>query len=168
MIEFARELGTSGLSVAIQSALWLTPLLQGIHIIMVGIVFVSVLMLVLRILGRIRTDEPLEQTWARFAPWLWSALVIMALSGVVLLIGEPLRQATALSFWLKMGLIVVAITSVLGLRRATAHVTGTAIPGGTRLAAAVVLLVWVLIIFLGRAIAYDAEVWGAWSLVRFK
>jgi hypothetical protein len=168
MFDFARELGTSPLSVGIQSALWLTPLLQGIHIIMVGIVFVSVLVLVLRIHGRIRADEPFEQTWARFAPWMWWALVVMAVTGLLLIIGEPLRQATALSFWLKMGLVAIAIASVLGLRRATVNVAGNGIPRGTRLAATVVLLAWVLIIFLGRAIAYDAEVWGSWSLVRFK
>ena len=51
MFELARQLGTSGLSQAIQSTLWLTPLLQAIHILMIGIVFISVLMVVLRING---------------------------------------------------------------------------------------------------------------------
>jgi hypothetical protein len=26
------------------------------------------------------------------------------------------------------------------------------------------ILIWILIIFLGRAIAYDVEVWGTWHL----
>ncbi|HMA11503.1 MAG TPA: DUF6644 family protein [Steroidobacteraceae bacterium] len=164
MFELARQLGTTGLSQAIQSTLWLTPLLQAIHILMIGIVFVSVLMVVLRIHGRVRADEPFEATWARFAPWMWWALAVMAATGVVLIIGEPVREARALSFWLKMGLILVGVFSVLGLRRAASGVTGSAIPAGTRFAAVVVLVVWIFIIFLGRAIAYDAEVWGRWSL----
>jgi len=167
MFEFARWLGSTKLSIAIQSTLWLTPLLQAIHIVMIGIVFVSVLMIVLRIHGRVRADEPFDQVWRRFAPWLWSALVVMALTGAVLIVSEPMREAKALSFWLKMLLIAAAILSVVGLRRATAGVAGPAVPAHTRHAAKLVLLVWILIIFLGRAIAYDAEVWGHLSLGRY-
>jgi uncharacterized membrane protein SirB2 len=164
MLEFARQLGTTGLSQTIQSTLWLTPLLQAIHILMIGVVFVSVLMLVLRILGRFRADEPFTATWERFAPWMWRALAVMAATGVVLIIGEPLREASALSFWLKMALILVGVVSVLGLRRAASGYTHARLPFGTRLAAALVLVVWIAIIYLGRFIAYDAEVWGSWSL----
>ena len=165
MFEFARWLGSSPLSIGIQSVSWLTPLLQAIHIVMIGIVFVSVLMIVLRIHGRVRADEPFIRTWERFAPWLWTALSVMAATGLVLIIGEPVREATALSFWLKMILIAVAVASVLGLRRAVAGVAGPTIPPATRHAAKLVLLIWVLIIFLGRAIAYDVEVWRSLSLV---
>jgi hypothetical protein len=164
MFEFARWLGGTGLSQTIQSALWLTPLLQAIHIVMIGIVFVSVLMIVLRIHGRVRADEPFVQTWERFAPWLWCGLAVMAVTGIILGIGEPVRQASALSFWLKMSLIVIAVLSVLGLRRAVARVAGPTIPASTRFAATLVLLAWIAIIFLGRAIAYDVEVWGGLSL----
>ena len=164
MFEFARWLGSTPLSIGIQSVSWLTPLLQAVHIVMIGIVFVSVLMIVLRIHGRVRADEPFFQTWQRFAPWLWSALSIMAVTGLILTLGEPVREATALSFWLKMILIAVAVVSVIGLRRAVAGVAGPTIPSPTRHAAKLVLLVWILIIFLGRAIAYDIEVWGALSL----
>lgn len=164
MLELARQLGSTGLSQAIQSTLWLTPLLQAIHILMIGIVFISVLMVVLRILGRYRADEPFTATWERFAPWMWWALAVMAATGLVLIIGEPLREASALSFWLKMALILVGVLSVLGLRRAASGFTGASMPFGTRLAATVVLVVWIAIIYLGRSIAYDAEIWGSWSL----
>lgn len=164
MLELARRLGTTGLSESIQSTLWLTPLLQAIHILMIGIVFVSVLVVVLRINGRIRTDEPFAATWARFSPWLKWALVVMAATGVVLCIGEPVREATALSFWLKMALILVGVLGVLALRRAALGVSGAVMPRGLRLAAVALLLAWICIIYLGRAIAYDAEVWGGWSL----
>jgi hypothetical protein len=164
MFELAQQLGTSRLSQAIQSTLWLTPLLQAIHILMIGIVFISVLMVVLRIQGRIRVDEPFDATWSRFSPWMKWALVVMAATGLVLCIGEPLREAKALSFWLKMALILVGVIALLGLRRAASRVNGNSMPGGIRFASVVVLVVWIAIIYLGRSIAYDAEVWGSWSL----
>ena len=59
MIEFAEWLGTTPLSIGVQSRSWLTPLLQSIHILMIGVVFVSILVVALRVLGRVRTDESL-------------------------------------------------------------------------------------------------------------
>lgn len=164
MFELARQLGSTGLSQAIQSTLWLTPLLQAIHILMIGVVFITVLVVVLRIHGKVRTDEPFDATWSQLAPWMWRALAVMAATGLVLIIGEPVREASSLSFWLKMGLILVGVFALLGLRSAASRASGDAAPGAVRFASLVVLVVWIAIIYLGRAIAYDAEVWGSWSL----
>jgi hypothetical protein len=167
MLELAEWLGTTPLSVAIQSTLWLTPLLQSIHILMIGVVFTIVLVLALRVLGRVRADEPLAEIYDRFAPWFWCALVVMFLTGLVLSIGEPVREATALSFWIKMTLIVVGVVSALVFGRT---VRAAAAPGGhvyagrARTVAVVTVAMWMFIIFLGRAIAYDVEVWGSWHL----
>src|SRR6516164_5288348 len=106
--EFAAWLETTGLSVKVQSITWIIPVLQSIHILMIGVVFVSSLMITLRVVGSMRTDEPFATVWARFAPWMWSGLVVMALTGLVLIIGEPLREFSALSFWLKMLLLVIS------------------------------------------------------------
>ncbi|RPI64496.1 MAG: hypothetical protein EHM50_00555, partial [Lysobacterales bacterium] len=160
MFEFAEWLGSTPLSVAIQSRLWLTPLLQTIHITMVGIVFVSMLCVALRVLGKMRADEPLAEVWHRFAPWFWAALGVMAGTGLVLVIGEPVRQATALSFWLKMALLAIGVISALAFGRAikaavTAGVVNPAPSGRARVVAVATILLWVAIIFLGRWIAYD-------------
>lgn len=166
MLSFAEWLGSSPLSVAIQSRLWLTPLLQSIHILMIGVVFVSVLVVSLRVLGRMRADEPLPEVWQRFAPWFWASLGVMLLTGVVLTIGEPVREVSSTSFWLKMALIVVGCGSAAYFGRTVAAVgPGTfEASSGTRFVAIATVVVWLAIIYLGRAIAYDVEVWGSWHL----
>jgi hypothetical protein len=167
VFEFAEWLGSTPLSVAIQSRLWLTPLLQTIHITMIGIVFVSMLIVALRVLGQVRTDEPLADVWHRFAPWFWAALGVMAGTGLVLTIGEPVRQVSALSFWLKMALIAVGIASAVYFGRTVnaVVVTADARPtSGARFVAIATILLWVAIIFLGRSIAYDVEIWESWHL----
>ena len=167
MFEFAEWLGTTPLSVAIQSTLWVTPLLQSIHILMIGVVFTIVLVLALRVLGRVRADEPLAEIYERFAPWFWAALCVMFLTGLVLSVAEPVREARALSFWIKMTLIVVGIvTSVIFGRtvRAAAGPGGDVYSGRARVVAVAAVGMWLFIIFLGRAIAYDVEVWGSWHL----
>ena len=158
MQHFAQWLQATPLSIAIQSTSWLIPLLQSIHIVMIGLVFVAVLLLVLRVLGLARTDELPSVVWSRFAPWLRRGVIVLALTGLVLIIGEPVREFTAISFWLKMLLLALGLSAiaVLGkaLRRDALASRGLAV---------LTLLVWIAVIFFGRAIAYDVEVWGALS-----
>jgi uncharacterized protein DUF6644 len=167
--EFAEWLGSTPLSVAIQSRLWLTPLLQTIHIVMIGVVFVSMLSVALRVLGQVRTDEPLAEVWHRFAPWFWTALGVMAGTGLVLTISEPVREVSALSFWIKMALIVVGVASALYFGRTVATAAGvgavtSVYSGRARVVAVATIVLWVAIMFLGRWIAYDVEIWESWHL----
>src|SRR5690606_8073293 len=132
---------------------------------MIGVVFVSILMVALRVLGKMRTDETLAQVWQRFAPWMWGGIVVMTVTGALLVIGEPVREFTALSFWIKMALIVVGVVSAaLFGRAARAAADGPAeVSSGMRSMAVGTIVLWLAIIFLGRAIAYDREVWGSLS-----
>lgn len=169
MFSFAEWLGTTSLSVGVQSRLWLTPLLQSIHILMIGVVFTTILVVALRVLGRMRADEPLAEIWQRFSPWFWASLGVMAGTGIVLSIGEPVRQITALSFWLKMGLLAIGLLSAAYFGRVVGAAAGggggvAEFSGGARFVAVGTVVLWLLIIFLGRAIAYDVEVWGSWHL----
>jgi hypothetical protein len=166
--DFAEWLGSTPLSVAIQSRLWLTPLLQTIHILMIGVVFVSMLSVALRVLGQVRTDEPLAEVWHRFAPWFWTALGVMAGTGLILTISEPVREVSALSFWIKMTLIVIGVASALYFGRTVATAGVGAVTsvysGRARVVAVATIVLWVAIMFLGRWIAYDVEIWESWHL----
>src|SRR5215471_3166300 len=162
--DFAAWLQATDLSVKVQSISWIIPLLQSIHITMIGIVFVSSLMITLRVVGSVRADESFAAVWSRFAPWMWGGLIVMALTGLPLIVAEPVREFTAVSFWLKMALIVISVTSIVVFGRtvrpeALASVTAEFSPGRKAAAVATVVL-WLAIIFLGRAIAYDGAVWG--------
>ena len=166
MFEFAAWLQATPLSVAIQSTLWVTPVLQSIHIVMIGIVLVTMLIIAARVLGHMYTDEPLAVVWARFAPWVWTALVVMACTGLVLSISEPIRQVSAMSFWIKMTLIVIGVSSGVYFGRAIARAGAQAgEPGGAaRFAAMFTILLWLTVAFMGRSIAYDVELWESWHL----
>ncbi len=126
-------------------------------------------MIALRVLGRVRTDEPFGEVWRRFAPWMWSGLVVMAVTGLVLVVGEPVREFTALSFWLKMALLAIGVATTVMFGRSLrpamlAAAQGPEFSPATKAATVATLVLWLAIIFLGRAIAYDVEVWGSLSL----
>jgi hypothetical protein len=163
VLELAERLQHSHLSVAIQSQLWLTPALQALHILMIGVVFGGVLLIALRALGLMRADEPFVVVWQRFAPWIWVGLVVMLVTGAVLIVGEPVREASATSFWVKLALIVLGTAGLLSLRHVVVAGPGSsflASSGSRRTIAIVILAIWLLVIFFGRAIAYDAEIWS--------
>lgn len=166
---FAEWLQATPLSTWFQTTTWAVPLLQSIHIVGIGVVFVSSAMIALRVLGRMRADEPFTAVWSRFAPWMWYGLVVMVVTGILLVIGEPVREFSALSFWLKMTLLAISVTGTALLGRALRPAAvparaGAGFSAGAKSAAVGLMTLWVAIIFLGRAIAYDVEVWGALSL----
>jgi hypothetical protein len=160
--ELAQWLQSTSASETIQSVSWLIPLIQSIHIVTIGIVFVSSLMIALRVLGRMRADEPFADVWNRFAPWMWTGLAIMAVTGLTLVIGEPVREFTAVSFWVKMTLLAIGVTGTALLGHSLKPVAIDAkFSAGARTGAAALVVLWLTVIFLGRAIAYDVEVWGS-------
>jgi prepilin signal peptidase PulO-like enzyme (type II secretory pathway) len=166
LLEIATWLQSTSLSVAIQSHGWVVPTLQSLHILMIGIVFISIVMIALRVLGRVRVDEPMASVWGRFAPFLWGGVLLMVVTGVLLTLSEPVREFMTLSFRLKMGLLVVGVVSAAAFGR-TVRVGGVEqeppFPARVRFAAVATMLLWLVIILLGRAIAYDDVVWGSWS-----
>ncbi|HTT02905.1 MAG TPA: hypothetical protein VMG11_12545 [Steroidobacteraceae bacterium] len=167
MHAFADWLQATALSSSIKSASWLIPLLQSIHILTIGVVFVSSLMIVLRVLGYMRNDEAVGEVWQRFAPWMWGGVIVMGLTGLTLVVAEPVREFTTVSFWIKMLLVAVAVTGNALYGRSLMRVKRPAavdFPLSAKAASLAIALVWLAIIFLGRAIAYDKEVWGSLSL----
>jgi hypothetical protein len=169
MLAFAQWLEMTPISVTIKSIEWIVPLVQSIHIVTLAIVFVSLAMIALRVIGWMRMDQAFGVVMARFAPWIRNGLVVLLATGLTLVLGEPIRQLMSLSFWLKMALLLIGVTTAVAFQRslAPAVVAGGADPqfsAVTKSAAVATVILWLAIIFLGRAIAYDVEVWGALSL----
>jgi uncharacterized membrane protein SirB2 len=168
MLDFAQWLGQTRISLAIQTNLWVIPTVQSIHIAAIGVVMSSVFMLDLRIFGWAGMDETPSQTAHRFAPWLWGALGVLLVTGVLMIVGEPVRELLSLSFWLKMSLIIVGAALAAGFqmtlgRHGRDWEESFVNRRTTKCLAMVTFVVWCGIVILGRLIAYD-HVWGRWSL----
>jgi hypothetical protein len=165
---FAEWLSTTFPSVFIQEHnSWAIPAIQSIHIIGIAMVMGSVLMIDLRILGWAGRDQTLRQTTSRFGPWLTASLWLMLVTGILMVIGEPVRELVTFSFWLKMALVAVGtiVASMFqgALRRHERQWEDTLVHRPSIKGLAILtFLIWACIIVLGRLIAYD-HVWGAWS-----
>ena len=112
--EFCDWLSKTPVSVAFQSANWFVPLVQTVHIVAIGILLTTVYVLSFRLLGLTRGGQPLAALAARSAPWVWAALCVLLLTGVLLTITEPAREILNWAFRVKM-LLVAALAIILML-----------------------------------------------------
>ena len=162
--QFAEWLSTTAPSVFIQNHnSWAIPTIQSIHIVGIAIVLGSVFMIDLRLLGWAGMDQTLRQTTNRFGPWLMGALWLMLATGILMVIGEPVRELMTFSFWLKMFLVAVGTVIAAVFQRTVRKYEGdpvTSVP--LKSLAVLTFLIWACIIALGRLIAYD-HIWGTWS-----
>ena len=150
----------TALSQSIQTAGWVVPTVQTIHILAIAVVASSALMLDLRLIGVFWANRPLEAVKARFLPLVWWPLLVLLATGVIMIIAEPARSLKNPAFQLKMGLLIAAliVTSLFQLlhRRNTAFGDARGPRAAAVTLAVVSILLWSSIIFAGRWIAYFA------------
>jgi hypothetical protein len=162
MHDLALWLASTSISRDVQRILWIIPLLQSIHILAIAMVLSSVVMVEARILGLVHS-QTLSQTAHRFVPWLWTGLVLLALTGLVLIIGEPRRTLdNNPAFLLKMVLLAFALAVTLAfqgsLRRNLAFWEDKPQRNTlTTVLAVVALVLWCAVAVAGRWIAYVRE-----------
>lgn len=145
---------------------WLVPGVQSIHIVGIAIIMGSLFMVALRILGWAGTDQTLRQTTERFGPWVMWALVLQLVTGIVMIVTEPVRELVNFSFWTKM--VFVAIGAALagifliGFPKHEQRWEALVNSKTFKSLAIVTFVIFLCIIVLGRLIAYD-HIWGSWS-----
>jgi len=151
----------------IQKTLWVIPVTQTIHILSVAMVFCSVVMIEFRILG-VTNSQTIAQTAHRFVPWIFGGIVVLAVTGSILIIGEPKRSLPSYEFQMKMMYLVVAVAFTIAFVRSVrehapvweAAGGGTTIASGRTLVnalALVALVVWSMVVIYGRWIAYTVQ-----------
>jgi uncharacterized membrane protein SirB2 len=154
--EFCTWLSNTALSQHIQDAFWIIPTVQTVHIVAIAIVMTSMAMLDLRLVGIAGRRQSLQDMAARFLPWVWVTLVVLLCSGTILIIGEPGRELQSNMFWIKMSLLVCALTLTLIFQTLLRRRKGfwESHRAAAVLLGSVSLLLWVGIVGAGRWIAY--------------
>ena len=92
------------------------PLINVMHILALVVVFGSLLIVDLRLLGRGMTQQPVASVARAARPWLIGALICMLLTGLPQILSLPIRQYYSPFFWLKMRLLLVALIFTFTLR----------------------------------------------------
>ena len=155
-------LEASGLGQAMRQWLWLYPAVEVVHIVGIGLLFGSIAILDLRLLG-FSKSIPAKRLAGHVLPWTAGAFLLIVPSGLMMFTAHASDFISSPVFALKMCLILGA-----GLNAALFHaivfpsvdvwdseeMRKLGPPPSARVSAAVSLAIWVSVIACGRLLAY--------------
>ena len=148
----------SALGQAMRQWLYLYPAVETLHIVGIALLFGSIAVFDLRLLGLSRSI-PVRRLAGHTLPWTAGAFVLIVPSGFAMFTAHALEFIGNPVFALKMCLILAGGTNAAllhaGVFRGAANWDVSVMPPlAARAAGAVSLLVWISVIACGRLLAY--------------
>jgi len=114
--QFFMSLEALPISNFIRSSAWIGAMINVAHIICLVLLFGSVLIVDLRLLGGGLTRQPVAQVAREARPWMIAALIAMALTGIPQVLSTAMKQYYSPFFWQKMELLLVAVIYTFTLK----------------------------------------------------
>jgi hypothetical protein len=145
-------LGHTAIGQTIRSSASLIALVQIVHLLGLTVLFGTILMVDMALLGFGIRRHPASRIAAELMPWTIGGLAVMLISGPLILSSETLKCYEASFFWIKMGVLVVAITFYFTVHRRFARSEPPPGRFRTRLVACISLALWLAVALAGKMI----------------
>ena len=151
----------TAVAVSIRDSLYSFPVLESIHVVGLALVFGTIAILDLRLLGLASTDRPVSRLMADLLKWTWAAFALTALTGGLMFSTNAIVYFHNTFFRIKMLLLVLAAVNML-VFELTARKTlaqwdrSPDTPPLAKVVATVSLVIWVGVIAAGRVIGFTA------------
>jgi hypothetical protein len=151
----------TGVAIQIRDSLYAFPLLESIHVVGLALVFGTIAVLDLRLLGVASTQRAVSRVLADLLKWTWAAFAITATSGALMFITNAVVYFHNTFFRAKMILLVLAGVNML-VFELTARRTirdwdaAPSTPRAAKIVATASLIIWVGVIVTGRIIGFTA------------
>lgn len=152
----------SGLGRAMREWLWLYPSVEVVHLVGIALLFGSIAVLDLRLLG-FSKNLPVRGLAAHVLPWTASSFLLIVPSGILMFSAHASEFVQSGVFVVKMLLIVAAGANAALFHAVTfrtvdvwdaAEMRKLGPPPSARASAAFSLAVWIAVISCGRLLAY--------------
>jgi len=130
---------------------------QIIHLIGMALLIGTILMVDLTMLGFGFRRHPVSRVARELAPWTWTGLAIMFATGPLNLASEAQRCYDSSFFWIKMGLIILAVAFHFTVHRRVTLAEPPATPSRAKLVACVSLALWFGIAIAAKFIGFYGE-----------
>jgi uncharacterized protein DUF6644 len=159
IVAFLKSLEASGIASRIRDSLWLFPLIESTHVIGLALVFGTIAIIDLRLLGIASTQRSFKRMASDILKWTWAAFALTALTGTLMFITNAVVYYHNFFFRTKMLLLVLSGINML-IFELTAGRTihnwekAPSAPSAGKAVAAVSLVMWISIIIMGRLIGF--------------
>ena len=146
-------------SAQLQASERLWMVLEGTHVLTIMLFAGTILFVDLRLLGLVLRKVPVSQVADNVLPITVAAFGVMAVTGVLLFLAQPLEYFHSLIFRFKILFLLVAAINIFWfhykVQRGRAEWDAKALPPvSARVSAAMSIALWVLVIATGRYAAY--------------
>jgi hypothetical protein len=154
-----KAIEASGLATGIRDALWLFPLIESTHVIGLSLVFGTILIIDLRLLGVASTHRSFARMASDILKWTWAAFALTALTGSLMFITNARVYYHNSFFRTKMLLLALSGINMLVFELTAGRTIhrwdkAPAAPRAGKAAAALSLAMWVGIIIMGRLVGF--------------
>jgi hypothetical protein len=137
---------------------WLFPIIETLHVMALTIVFGSIAMVDLRLLGIASRDSLVSRLSREVLPWTWTAWCSAAVFGTLMFMAKATTYAGNLQFQLKFVCMGLAAVNMLifhfGAYRQVAHWDSGSTPVSAKAAGAASLSLWIGVVFFGRWVGF--------------
>lgn len=141
------------ISKAIGSSLWIYPLVQALHLVVMAFFIGAVLVVNLRLMGLGLTSTPISQVLRSARPWIIGGLIGMFLTGMPQLMQNATREYYSEYFWRKMyflaASLVVTVITYLWMKRQPDNAT---LGAAAKVTGVVAIVLWANVIIAARLI----------------
>lgn len=156
-----KSLESTGLAAWIRDSLYAFPLIESFHVIGLTMVFGTIAIVDLRLLGLAWIRRPFTRITRDVVKWTWAAFALTVTTGLLMFITNAGVYFHNFQFRSKMVLIALSGINMLVFELTSGRTvhrwdTEEAAPPAGRLAGALSLLLWISVIFMGRWIGFTA------------
>jgi uncharacterized membrane protein len=151
----------TGLATRIRDSLLVFPLLESAHVIGLAVLFGTIAVIDLRLLGLASTARSFSRMASDVMKWAWAAFAVTAVTGSLMFITNAQVYFHNAYFRAKIVLLVLAAINVLVFELTSARTIqrwdrDPSAPPVGRAVAALSLVIWIAVIFAGRMIGFTA------------
>jgi hypothetical protein len=137
----------------VRNSAWLFPFVEIFHLLSLGVLGGTVLIVDFRLLGLRFQDKPVSELAADMEPWMIGSLIVMLVSGFLLFSSESVKMYGNGPFRAKMVFLVLAMLfSFTVHRKLTVSGGGQQSPVLLKLSALMSIFLWAGVGIAGRAI----------------
>ena len=160
LFDLSQWINNTDISVAIRESTLLFPLIEGTHLLAIGVSAGTIALTDLRLLGWVMKKDPASKVLSSLLPFTIGGFIVVFITGGLLFWAEAAKSYSNVWFRFKLLFLLLAglnaLVFHLGIyRRMDKWDNDATPPSRARMAGASSLFLWATVIWLGRQFAYS-------------
>ncbi|MBZ5694688.1 MAG: hypothetical protein LAN36_04940 [Acidobacteriia bacterium] len=157
--DFLQWLANTPFSITMRESTWAEPIVETVHVLTLTMFLGFAVLLDLRLLGVCLKRRKVSDVLGKLNPWLFGGFAVMVATGTLLFCADPVSFYSTFFLKAKMVMLVLAGLNVMVFnltvgRKVAEWDLDPKTPRGAKVVGVVSIMLWVLIVAAGRAIAY--------------